>query len=77
MKRKVDDFGDQIPKTSIGLKIPTVSLLLIEMALRVTASILLDEKQPASLRPAAATYSLDRAYGRRPLQSMPRRKIRG
>src|SRR5262245_26518544 len=36
-------------------------------ALRVIASILMDEKQPASLRLAAANDLLDRAYGRQPV----------
>ena len=36
-------------------------------ALQVMASILMDEKQPASLRLAAANDLLDRAYGRPPV----------
>ena len=36
-------------------------------ALQVMASILMDEKQPASLRLAAANDLLDRAYGRPPI----------
>jgi hypothetical protein len=36
-------------------------------ALQVMASILMDEKQPASLRLAAANNLLDRAYGRPPV----------
>ena len=38
-----------------------------EMALRVIASVLADEAQPASLRLAAANDLLDRAYGRPPI----------
>jgi hypothetical protein len=38
-----------------------------EMALRVIASVLADEAQPASLRLAAANDLLDRAYGRPPV----------
>jgi hypothetical protein len=38
-----------------------------DMALRVIASVLMDEKQPASLRLAAANDLLDRAYGRPPV----------
>jgi hypothetical protein len=50
-------------------------------ALRVMASILMDEKQPASLRLAAANDLLDRAYGRPPVamdaqtQKMSTKKI--
>jgi hypothetical protein len=40
-------------------------------ALQVMASILMDEKQPASLRLAAANDLLDRAYGRPPLAVDP------
>jgi hypothetical protein len=36
-------------------------------ALRVIASVMMDEKQPASLRLAAANDLLDRAYGRPPV----------
>jgi hypothetical protein len=36
-------------------------------ALRVIASVMLDPKQPASLRLAAANDLLDRAYGRAPV----------
>jgi hypothetical protein len=36
-------------------------------ALQVMASILMDEKQPASLRLAAANDLVDRAYGRPPV----------
>jgi hypothetical protein len=37
-----------------------------QQALRVIASILMDENQPASLRLAAANDLLDRAYGKPP-----------
>jgi hypothetical protein len=36
-------------------------------ALRVIASVFMDEKQPAALRLAAANDLLDRAYGRPPV----------
>jgi hypothetical protein len=36
-------------------------------ALQVIVSVLMDEKQPASLRLAAANDLLDRAYGRPPM----------
>jgi hypothetical protein len=38
-----------------------------QKALQVIASVLMDEKQPASLRLAAANDLLDRAYGRPPV----------
>jgi hypothetical protein len=47
-------------------------------ALRVIASVFMDDKQPASLRLAAANDLLDRAYGKPPqavVGSQPRRQI--
>ena len=47
-------------------------------ALRVIASVMMDDKQPASLRLAAANDLLDRAYGKPPLAVVgapPRRQI--
>jgi hypothetical protein len=38
-----------------------------KMALQVIVSVVMDEKQPASLRLAAANDLLDRAYGRPPM----------
>jgi hypothetical protein len=47
-------------------------------ALRVIASVFMDEKQPAALRLAAANDLLDRAYGKPPqavLGTQPRHQI--
>jgi hypothetical protein len=47
-------------------------------ALRVIASVFMDEKQPAALRLAAANDLLDRAYGKPPhavVGTQPRRQI--
>ena len=47
-------------------------------ALRVIASVSMDEKQPASLRLTAANNLLDRAYGKPPqavLGALPRQQI--
>ena len=47
-------------------------------ALRVIASVMMDDKQPASLRLAAANDLLDRAYGKPPqavVSAQPPRRI--
>jgi hypothetical protein len=47
-------------------------------ALRVIASVMMDDKQPASLRLAAANDLLDRGYGKPPqgvVGAQPRRQI--
>jgi len=49
-----------------------------QKALQVIASILMDDKQPASLRLAAANDLLDRAYGRPPqaVMDVPDKPVR-